>query len=124
MPVVVFDGDCGFCTRAVEWAQRRSPIAAVPWQRADLNALGITSEQAQAAVWYADAGRRASGADACAAILQRSPLVGWRFTGYVLALPGVRSLARLGYRIVAANRHRLPGGTPACAPENQELPAA
>ena len=32
-------------------------------------------------------------------------------------LPGYRRAAGagVGYRVVAANRHRLPGGTPACA---------
>jgi predicted DCC family thiol-disulfide oxidoreductase YuxK len=29
-------------------------------------------------------------------------------------LPGVRRVADVVYRAVAANRYRLPGGTPAC----------
>jgi predicted DCC family thiol-disulfide oxidoreductase YuxK len=28
--------------------------------------------------------------------------------------PGIRVLSAAGYRLVAKNRHRLPGGTPAC----------
>jgi hypothetical protein len=39
--------------------------------------------------------------------------------GAVLAWPGVNALAGVLYHAVAANRSRLPGGTPAC-----QLPAA
>lgn len=39
----------------------------------------------------------------------------WRIAGRALLLPGVSRLAAAGYRLVARNRHRLPGGTPACA---------
>jgi hypothetical protein len=33
----------------------------------------------------------------------------------VVRLPGIRAGARVVYRWVSRNRHRLPGGTPACA---------
>jgi hypothetical protein len=31
-----------------------------------------------------------------------------------MALPGIRQLAGVVYRLVAKYRHKLPGGTPAC----------
>jgi hypothetical protein len=42
-PVLIFDGDCGFRTTSVNFAQRRVPIRAVVarWQRTDLASLGI-----------------------------------------------------------------------------------
>jgi len=33
----------------------------------------------------------------------------------VIMLPGISWLAAKAYRLVANNRYRLPGGTPACA---------
>jgi predicted DCC family thiol-disulfide oxidoreductase YuxK len=38
----------------------------------------------------------------------------WRPLGRLILLPGIRAVAGVVYRLVAANRHRLPGGTPAC----------
>jgi predicted DCC family thiol-disulfide oxidoreductase YuxK len=112
--VLVFDGDCGFCSSCARLLERRG-VAIVPWQRADLEALGISAEEAAAAVrWVAPGGEVAGGAAAVAAALES---VGppWRLAGRFLSLPVVRSLAAIGYELVARNRHRLPGGTPACA---------
>ena len=40
---------------------------------------------------------------------------GWALLGRLLQLPLVRVLADRVYRVLAANRMRLPGGTAACA---------
>ena len=40
--------------------------------------------------------------------------------GRVLALPWLRPVVERGYVVVAANRHRLPGATPACALHGDE----
>jgi predicted DCC family thiol-disulfide oxidoreductase YuxK len=37
-----------------------------------------------------------------------------RMVAWGMRLPGLRQLSAWGYRMVARNRHRLPGGTPAC----------
>ena len=42
-----------------------------------------------------------------------------RPVGAAMLAPGVNAVAGMAYRWVALNRHRLPGGTPACS-----LPAA
>ncbi|RMI34482.1 thiol-disulfide oxidoreductase DCC family protein [Streptomyces triticirhizae] len=116
-PVLVFDGDCGFCTTSVNVAERwiRPDCTVVAWQFADLAALGATEERARHEVlWVTPAGRVHGGAAAVARLLMRAGGV-WAPLGALLTLPPVSWLARLGYRLVAANRHRLPGGTPACA---------
>lgn len=115
----VYDGDCGFCTTCARFAQRWVPSAAaiVPWQRTDLPALGLTAEQCEAAVQWvtpATVGAPLAGPDAIAALL-RSSHAGWRPVGWLLGSRGVRLLAWPAYRWVARNRHRLPGGTAACA---------
>ncbi|WP_440082456.1 thiol-disulfide oxidoreductase DCC family protein [Streptosporangium sp. LJ11] len=115
-PVLVFDGDCGFCTTSVRFAERRVGVRArvVPWQFADLRALGVTRERAEREVLWVENGRVYGGAQAVARLLISAGLP-WSPLGLVLRIPPFRWVARGIYRLVAANRHRLPGGTPACA---------
>ncbi|MEU8259136.1 DUF393 domain-containing protein [Micromonospora sp. NPDC048999] len=113
----VYDGDCAFCTRCVQFIERRIPTDArvVPWQFADLAALGLTEAECEESVrWVGGDGSRAAGPDAIAKLLGGSaPL--WRMAGAGLRFPPVRTVAWPVYRWVARNRHRLPGGTAACA---------
>jgi predicted DCC family thiol-disulfide oxidoreductase YuxK len=114
--VLVFDGDCAFCTRSVRVLERIGPDAEiVAWQLTDLDELGITEEQAADAVrWVQIDGTVRSGHEAIAAALGSAGRI-WRIVGQVMLLPGISWLAAKAYRLVAANRYRLPGGTPACA---------
>ncbi|WP_432524240.1 thiol-disulfide oxidoreductase DCC family protein [Kineococcus sp. SYSU DK006] len=114
-PVLVFDGDCGVCTRLAGLVPRlRADVDVQPWQALDLAPLGLTPQACDEALQLVDErGRAWSAQDAVARLLRRSafPLP---LAGAVLQLPGVRALAGAGYRWVARNRHRLPGGTAAC----------
>ncbi|MEV4479492.1 thiol-disulfide oxidoreductase DCC family protein [Micromonospora coxensis] len=113
----VYDGDCAFCTRCAEFIERRIPTTArvVPWQFADLDALGLTEAECEEAVqWVGVDGSRAAGPDAIARLLGDSGAL-WRVAGAGLRIPPVRLAAWPAYRWVASNRHRLPGGTAACA---------
>lgn len=119
--ILVFDGDCGFCTwsaaRIDRWAGGQLDV--VPWQRTDLAALGLTEAQCSIAVQYVDADGVASGGAAVARALRRCRQP-WRTVGAVLALPWLGPVVERGYVVVAANRHRLPGATPACALHDDE----
>lgn len=115
-PVLVFDGDCAFCTSCVRLLEKRiRPDAEiVAYQLTDLSELGLTEEQAAEAVqWVGPEGRIRSGHEAIAATLGAAGAF-WRGVGRFLLLPGISWIAAQIYRLVAANRHRLPGGTPAC----------
>ncbi|MFE5515308.1 thiol-disulfide oxidoreductase DCC family protein [Streptomyces sp. NPDC056529] len=115
-PVLVYDGDCGFCTTAANFAERcvRPRCEIVPWQFTDLDTLGVTPERAAYEVlWVTPSGAVDGGARAVAKALLSAGGV-WAPVGAVLLLPGVRWAARSVYRLVATHRHRLPGGTPAC----------
>ncbi|EST20138.1 hypothetical protein N566_28305 [Streptomycetaceae bacterium MP113-05] len=115
--LLVYDGDCGFCTTAVGFVRRRlrPRCTAAPWQFTDLAALGVTEERVQYEVlWVTPVGTVYGGAEAVAKILLNSRGA-WPVAGAVLMLPGLRWAVRGAYRLVAVNRHRLPGGTPACA---------
>jgi predicted DCC family thiol-disulfide oxidoreductase YuxK len=115
-PLLVFDGDCAFCTSSARLLGRIGPRAEiVAWQLTDLERLPITAEQAREAVqWVTGDGTVRSGHEAIAAALgSAGPF--WSVIGHLMLLPGVSSLTARTYRLIAANRHRLPGGTPACA---------
>ncbi|GAB2620246.1 hypothetical protein GCM10027168_60390 [Streptomyces capparidis] len=115
--MLVYDGDCAFCTSAARFAERRlrPRCEIIPWQFADLDALGVTRRRAEyELLWVAPGGAVRGGARAVAALLMSSGR-GWAVLGGLLALPPVRPLAHGVYRLVANNRERMPGGTPACA---------
>jgi predicted DCC family thiol-disulfide oxidoreductase YuxK len=115
-PTLIYDGDCAFCTSSARLLERIGPGAeTVAWQQTDLGALGLTEEAASAAVqWVEIDGTARSGHEAVAAAL-RSAGGAWAVAGRALIAPGLAPLAAGAYRLIAANRHRLPGGTPACA---------
>ena len=117
--MLVFDGDCGFCTSVANWvaARWRGEERAVAWQHLDddgLAAFGLTREDVAAAVWWIDAaGRRYRGSAAMAEALVAGS--GWSaLAGRVLRVPPVSWLGAVAYPLIARWRHRLPGGTPAC----------
>ena len=114
-PLLIFDGDCGFCTTSARAGQRWLGLEHVePWQFLDLDTLPVTETQCRAAVqWVAVDGTVASAHEAVIASLRHAGGI-WAVPGRILALPGVRSLAGVVYRIVARYRYRMPGGTPAC----------
>jgi predicted DCC family thiol-disulfide oxidoreductase YuxK len=115
-PVLVFDGDCAFCTSCARLLERIGPEAEiVAWQLTDLDRLGVTAAEAAEAVrWVGTDGTVRGGHEAIAAVLEAAGWP-WRLAGRAILLPGISSLAAVGYRWVARNRQRLPGGTAACA---------
>ncbi len=113
---VFFDGDCAFCTTAAVWGSRHLSrgLEFVAYQRADLAAAGLTAEQCERALQFVGADdRRGSGGRAIGLLLHASGGA-WRLPAAVALVPPTSWLVEGVYRIVAANRHRLPGGTPAC----------
>lgn len=115
-PILIFDGDCAFCTSCVQWIRRhlrRQPDIR-PWQETDLASLGLTESQCTEALQYLDEDARIHSGERAVARLLIHAGSGWSLMGRIVLLPGIRSVAGWIYRWVAANRHRLPGGTPAC----------
>ena len=116
-PVLLYDGDCGFCTTCVHILEKTRPDAEiVAWQLAtNLPELGVTAEQATDAVQLVQRdGTVRSGHEAIAAVLSTAGGI-WRIVGHTILLPGITWVAAKLYRLVANNRYRLPGSTPACA---------
>ena len=117
-PLLVFDGDCGLCTRLAGLAQRWIPptqgrVVAAAW--IDVAHYGLTAEQCREALQFVDRHGRTFAAQDAVAHLLLSSRAWWRPLGVVALLPGVRQVAGVVYRWVARNRSRLPGGPPARA---------
>jgi predicted DCC family thiol-disulfide oxidoreductase YuxK len=115
-PALVFDGDCAFCSRCAALARRILPAdcQVVPWQQVDLGSAGVTPERARSEVlWVARDGEVSGGAAAVARALRTAGGM-WAVMGGLLLLPPLSWLAPPLYRLLAANRYRLPGGTAAC----------
>lgn len=113
---LIFDGDCGFCTRCVTWGMKNmsafpNPVA---FQIIDPTSYGLTEADVRKAVWLISGNTVRSGARAVAWILQGQKHSGWRLLGRFIDWCPVRPLAALGYRLVAINRHRLPGASSEC----------
>lgn len=116
-PLLVFDGDCAFCTTAVQRLEALLPRfpEAQPWQWLDLDDLGLTRDDVTHYTWVVARGRRYGGHLAFSALLRMQSQSVWRFAGNLLRTPPFSAAAAVGYELIARNRSRLPGGTPACA---------
>jgi predicted DCC family thiol-disulfide oxidoreductase YuxK len=114
--LLVFDGDCGFCTRSARWIEVRLPddVDVVPWQSIDdLGSLGLTARGVTEEAWWVDRRGAAGGHRAVGRALQAAGRW-WRPLGWVVRNPPGSWLAGPAYRLLATNRHRLPGSTEAC----------
>ena len=115
--LLIFDGDCGFCTASVHVIERfiRPRCDIAPWQHTDIAAYGLTEADCTEAVQFVDADERVtSGSRAVMAMLRCAPPP-WPLVGAIGDLPGIALVADKAYRWIAQNRYRLPGSTPACA---------
>jgi predicted DCC family thiol-disulfide oxidoreductase YuxK len=90
--VMIFDGDCGFCSACVRWGYRnlREMPESLPFQLVDLAKFDLTLEQVSAAVWLIDAsGRQHRGHLAVAGLLAMQPSLGWRALAKAMRTPGI-----------------------------------
>jgi predicted DCC family thiol-disulfide oxidoreductase YuxK len=118
-PLLVFDGDCAFCTRSASWIEAgwRGNASAIAWQRLDptqLQELGLTPDDCREAAWWIDSsgsrykGHRAIGQALLAATGWKRPL------GRVILAPPLSPIAAIVYRVIARLRFRFPRGSAAC----------
>jgi predicted DCC family thiol-disulfide oxidoreductase YuxK len=116
-PIFVYDGDCAFCSTCARFVQRwiPTPAAVEAWQLINIQALGLTAADCDAAVqWVTSPTEHSSGPVAIAELLKASR-PWWQAAGTLL---GWQPMLRVGwpiYRWFGRNRGRLPGGTATCA---------
>jgi predicted DCC family thiol-disulfide oxidoreductase YuxK len=117
--VLVFDGDCSFCTTVARWSARRFRHGerAQAWQylsTAFLEQHHLSVDDVRDAAWWVDGdGLRERGHRAVARALLAGGGVRWP-VGWLAITPPTSWIAAGVYRFVVRWRYRLPGGTPAC----------
>ncbi len=120
---VIFDGQCGMCTRVVRQLHkmdRRGRLSFRPCQSVSLEGVsGITPTQCLRAVWaIAEDGTIASGSDAFTLIM--SVLLNNRWPYRIGRVPGIQHVMQFVYGWVADNRRKFPGETPWCQQHPEE----
>ncbi|MEI6736232.1 MAG: DUF393 domain-containing protein [Actinomycetes bacterium] len=113
--ILVLDGTCGFCQQCALWIQRRlrDPITFRTNQTVSDDELvrwSLTRQNLADAVCVIDGTTTYQGSRAVAAAL-RQCRAGWPLLGRMITLPGITIVSEAMYRMVARNRHRLPGST-------------
>jgi predicted DCC family thiol-disulfide oxidoreductase YuxK len=111
--VVLFDGNCRFCSAQARRITRRFPRALLaenfqePAVLAKYEARGVTYDECMRQMQLVSRnGRVYGGAEAVARILIRGvPIVG--LVAYFYYVPGVRQIANALYRMIAKYRYRI-----------------
>lgn len=118
-PVLLYDGECGFCLRAIAWLRRwdrRGAIETLPMQRraerADLPPIPDAALARAMHLVTPDGGIHAGGR-AARAMLRWLP--GGALLRPFFLIPGVPWLVNRGYAWIAARRHRLGCGSTSCS---------
>lgn len=108
--LVIWDGDCGFCQKSLQWIQRQNPEGnitylsfhseeAAPWR----DKIGI--ENLQRSMYVIEDDQFFAGSDGFRILLSHIPEYRWLST--LMGWPLIKQLCRGGYRIIAANRNLL-----------------
>lgn len=122
--VLIYDGDCQFCQLSLEFGIKNLRIFPryVAFQRIEPKDFGLTEKQVRAQIWLAQKspakGVALGGHLAAGAILALQPSFWLRALGWLASTPPTSWVASLVYKLIAANRHRLPGGSRACKIED------
>ena len=110
-PFFIFDGDCGFCRKWAAWLHERLPEGTrmVSFQQIDnLATFDLTPSDVRSASYWIDVDGKAHGGAGSFAYALRGAGLPWGPIAAVLRAPVVRLAARLTYKAIARNRHRLP----------------
>ena len=119
--MLIYDGDCGFCTSSARWIEARGARAEA-WQTLDLAELQLTVADVNEAAWWIDgASRKYRGHLAIGQALIAAGGI-WGFIGAVLVRPPVSWIAKPVYTLIARNRDKLPGN--ACELKRRPPPIA
>lgn len=107
---LVYDAECGFCRWSLAWLLRRLPMR--PRVRAARTLapgeFGISADQAARSAWWVDSSGVYGGHEVFARWLRACGGL-WALPGRVLTWPVVSPVCAGVYRLIAANRHRIPG---------------
>jgi predicted DCC family thiol-disulfide oxidoreductase YuxK len=105
--ILVYDGECEFCTRLARWVERHDRLGRVavkPNQEPGLiESLGLTREEVERASWVVEGERRFEGAAGISRVLRELGGV-WRVLGSLYLAAPFEWLEDRYYRRVARRR--------------------
>jgi predicted DCC family thiol-disulfide oxidoreductase YuxK len=101
-PIVIYDGECGFCTTCLNWVTQKLSVDAHPFQSADLQQFNLTYEVCAKELHVIHSQKTYRGAAAVALLLK---LRGNRIASLIITFSG--PLGRFGYKWVASHRDSL-----------------
>lgn len=115
--LVIYDGDCGFCTKTVirltKCLGKKAPNFST-FQSIDLSEFNLTLDQVQMEMKYVDRnGRIWGGAHAFRNVFKDANGV-WLLVAGLMSMPLIKQAASLLYRKIAVNRQKMPGASEAC----------
>lgn len=113
--VLLYDGDCAFCTRAARFASSsRFRVAVQAMQSADLASKGVDLARATREVPFVRSDGGVDYGHRAIACVLASGSCRWRFVARLMTWGFFDDVARLVYQLVARNRHRLWGASAEC----------
>jgi predicted DCC family thiol-disulfide oxidoreductase YuxK len=114
--LLIYDGDCGLCSRTAAWLKRRLPAGyeVQPSQRLELEAFDLTRPEVHEHAYWIDPDRtQHRGHRAIARALEASGgTLG--FLAPAMRVWPISPLAAWIYHLVARNRHHFPGASDRC----------
>jgi predicted DCC family thiol-disulfide oxidoreductase YuxK len=123
-PIILYDGECGFCSRSIAWILRRDRAGVFRYAalgseigRALLEEHGLPSADPNSVILVTADGAYAR-SDAALEIVRRLRLP-WRALGVLRWIP--RPLRDAAYRVFARHRYRFFGKADACSLPAPEL---
>ncbi len=126
--VLIYDGDCQFCQLSLDFGIKKLRIFPqyVAFQKIDPQDFGLPASQVRSQIWLAQKSQAnilaLGGHLAAGAILKLQPSRWLKVLGWLATTPPTSWVASILYKVIAANRHRLPGGSRACKLEDNYRP--
>ena len=115
--VLIYDGDCQFCKLSLDFGLKilkQFPLY-VAFQKIEPEDFGLTSNQVRSQIWTVGGGKPPAGGHlAAAALLEMQANPAFRALGCLIRTPPTSWIAKNLYFFIAANRHRMPGGSRQC----------
>lgn len=120
--LLIYDGQCGLCTRCARFAEARwdrqtsRAVASQDLDDTELARLGLSRAKVDAAAWWITEDGAVGAERAVAGALARCGAP-WLLLGWLITAPGLQRVAQVVYRLVVLHRHRV--AWPRCLPRKR-----
>ena len=120
---LLYDGDCGFCTKSALFAKSRlaKDLDIITWQSVDdLKKYDLSVNDVTKRAYFIDDENKAIGGSKAIFSVGKLMKNPWRLIAKFLSLPIFSWITETVYKLVAKNRHHMPGSTQSCRIEDHK----